>query len=138
MSVLSELQAIEERDGILNPQAVVDFARDPKTELHKKFEWENETAGDQYRLWQARKIITAQVVVANKQQKSIEVQAFVSITSDRHPQGGYRSIVSVMSDDELREKMLADAKRDFQTFKRRYQDLTELATVFQELEHVFA
>jgi hypothetical protein len=136
MSILDELKAIEERDGILNPQAVVDFARDPNTELHKKFEWENDVAGEQYRIWQARQLIRVQVTFLKNGNDAIPTNAFVSMKEDRNKAGGYRSIASILSDDELRARMLKQARHELNVFKRKYQDLVELASLFQEIEKV--
>jgi len=136
MAVLDELRAIEERDGILQPKAVVEFARNPETELHSRFEWDNEKAGDSHRLWQARQLISVQVTYLKSKSDNVESPAFVSLVCDRNAQGGYRSIANVLSDDDLREKMLRDARRDLNIFKRRYQNLVELANVFQEIERV--
>lgn len=137
MTILEELKGIEERDGILHPKAVVDFARDPDTSLHNKFEWDDAKAGEQYRLEQARHIIRVQVTFLKKSDdEKIPVQAYHSLPDDRYAEGGYRSIVSILSDDDLRAKMLKEAKRELNTFKRKYQDLVELSSVFNEIERV--
>jgi len=137
MAVLDELKAIEERDGILFPKAVVDFARDPGTNLHEHFEWDDAKAGYGYRLWQARQLISVQVLYLNdKKGEGKEVPAFVSLTEDRVLKGGYRSMVTILSDDDLRVKMLKDAKRELVRFRQRYQDLVELSDVFREVERI--
>jgi hypothetical protein len=139
MAVLDELKAIEERDGILYPQAVVDFARDPETHLHNKFEWDDAKAGEGYRIWQARQLISVQVLFLNdKDGKEKQSPAFVSLTTDRALKGGYRSMVTVLSDNDMRVKMLRDARRELGTFRKKYQDLVELADVFQEIEKILA
>lgn len=135
-NILDELKAIEERDGILRPQAVVEFARDPGTALHTQFEWNDGKAGEQYRVWQARQLIRVQVTYLGQEQT--EAPAFISLVVDRYSEGGYRSIAHVLTDEELRDKMLADAKRDLETFRRKYQGLVELTRVFKELDRVFA
>ena len=139
MAVLDELKVIEERDGILQPKAVVDFARDPNTELHNKFEWDDAKAGEQYRIEQARHLIRVQVTFLKKNEnENVPIQAYVSLTDDRYAEGGYRSIVSILSDDEMREKMLKDARRELNIFRRKYQSLVELSKLFQEIERVLA
>lgn len=135
-TVLEELRAIEERDGILNPQAVVDFARNPKTALHKKFEWNDKKAGEQHRLHQARMIINVQVTFLKSKNENVPTMAFVSLKDDRNREGGYRSIATVLTDEELRAKMVDEAKHDFQIFRRRYQELVELSKLFDEIEKV--
>ena len=52
-----ELQRIHEKDGTLQPQAVVDAARPEDAPLHPAFEWDDFVAGEQYRNIQARSMI---------------------------------------------------------------------------------
>ncbi len=62
--IKQELEALAEaNNGILRPEIVVEFARDAKTALHSRFEWDDTEAAKQYRLWQARQIIKVAINV---------------------------------------------------------------------------
>ena len=54
--IMDELELIQAMDpaGLLDPRRVVDYARDPDTALHSKFEWDDSLAAEQRRLRQAR------------------------------------------------------------------------------------
>jgi hypothetical protein len=139
MSVSEELEKIREaNNGILYPQSVVDFARDPSTELHSKFEWDNTVAGENFRIWQARKVIRALVtIIPHKNNEPFEVQTYVSMSVDRHRGeekneniGGYRYMIDVLSTPDLRESLLSDALAEFELWERKYKIITELAEVF--------
>lgn len=132
--ILDELQAIEERDGILKPEAVVEYAKNPETELHKHFTWDDSEAGQRYRVWQARKLIRVTVTMVNTGEKQIEAVAFVSLTIDRNHGGGYRSIANVLTDSELKARMLNDALKELQIFRKKYAELKELAAVFDAID----
>jgi hypothetical protein len=54
----------------------------------------------------------------------------VSLRPDRATGGGYRGIVSVMSDARLRDQLLQDAMEDMEHFQQKYRHLEELAEVF--------
>jgi hypothetical protein len=61
--ILKELEHIRKQGkGILYPDAVVEFATNEETALHPKFEWDNNIAGHEYRLWQARHLIKIVVI----------------------------------------------------------------------------
>jgi hypothetical protein len=47
---LAELRQIEQKaGGVLQPESVVDFARNPKTALHGAFTWDDTEAARKYR-----------------------------------------------------------------------------------------
>lgn len=134
--VLEELLAIEERDGVLKSEAVVEFAENPETELHNHFDWNNKTAGYQWRLWQARQLIRAKVTVIKNNGDEIVTNAFVHIEEDEDLERGYRSIAVILSDADLKSRMLATALKELQTFKKKYAHLKELTHVFEAIEEV--
>ena len=147
-----ELASIAERDGgMLSPAAVVEFARNPKTVLHGRFEWDDAIAGPAYRLWQARKIISREVLIVGQDDggqmvafavkdggDGKRVRAYISLGDDRRDEEnpGYRATLSVLSDEELRANMLEEAKADMQTFRRKFSLLSELAKVFEAMDSV--
>jgi len=138
MTVVEELEQIREsNDGILYPQSVVDFARNEETALHDKFEWDDTVAGENYRVWQARKIIRAVAILIPRQNEPI--QAYVSMVADRYQGegeekqervGGYRCMVDVLSTPNLRETLLSEALAEFEMWERKYTMITELADIF--------
>lgn len=137
--VRSELQSIQNRDkdGLLRPEAVVEFAKNKSTALHKKFEWSEAKAAIEYRLWQAREIINVFVTVLPHPEASGPVRAWVSLVSDRVAKGGgYRSVESVLSDDEKRAQLLSQALSDFKRVQQQYRLLNELDPIFRAISAV--
>ena len=125
-----ELNLIHKRNkGILRPADVVDFARDKKTALHNKFEWNNGKAADKYRLQQARQLITVYVEYINTGSETKEVQVYVSLTPDRKKtNGGYRKTIDILSNKVQKKQLLEDAYYELQTFVNKYGHLQELAS----------
>ncbi len=133
--IRKELEVVRAKsEGILHPSAVVAFAEDKATELHKRFDWNNASAGHQYRLWQARHLI--RVVAETETADDVTpIPVYVSLSSDRKD-GGYRSTREVFAEDDLRQTLLEDAKREMQHFKNKYRMLKELEKVFLAIEDV--
>lgn len=127
-----ELRRIAEAGGgILKPELVVEAAMPEDSILHDRFEWDDGVAGHQHRLWQARQLISVMV----EKVKQTEERVYVSLKSDRAlPGGGYRLMVDVMSDEELRQQLLQEALDDAELFRKKYARLQELAGVFAAID----
>jgi hypothetical protein len=139
MPVIEELERImASHDGMLYPKDVVDFARDESTELHKRFEWDDDVAGENYRIWQARQIIRLEVRIIPRKNDPITVSAFVSMKQDRYQKtenspdimGGYRSMIDVLQTPALRKTLLEEAIEEHDNWERKYQDIQELIEIF--------
>jgi hypothetical protein len=126
--IAAELEALAKRGrGRLNPRRIVEWAREHRASaLHGCFTWDDSRAAHQYRLWQARQLI---VSVEVQHEDGRKRQVYVSPVSSRGPSGGYRRLVDVMSDDELRMEMLHRALLELQETCDKYEDLCELAGV---------
>ena len=131
-----ELSLVAKRHrGLLRPRDVVAYAEDPETALHGCFEWDDESAGHRYRLWQARQLISVRVTVIQGMETS--VRAYVSLAPQRGVSGGgYRPVRDVLSDEAAREQLLADALAELETVRTQYESLVELAGVWAEMDRV--
>jgi hypothetical protein len=127
-AVAQELELVRKRHGgILRPADVVAFARDPQTALHAEFEWDDSKAAEQYRLEQARQIIRCAVHVVDED--SPPVRAYVSLQNDRTAGNSYRSLHDVLNEPRLREQLLAQALREAESWRLRYERLAELKPI---------
>lgn len=117
-------------DGLIKPEAVVAFARNPETALHGHFTWDDGEAASRWRIEEARRLIRVFVMVEPREQKG-PVRAFVSLPSDRRAGGGYRALSAVLSDKERRQELLQAALDDLRVFQKRYQVLRELEDVMR-------
>ena len=134
--VITELKRIANKNGgLLQPETVVESARPIKSPLHSRFEWDNTVAGQQYRIWQARQLIRVSVEVLERTDEVTDV--FVSLSTDREKEsGGYRIMVDVLTDKQMRSQMLADAMAELEIFRVKYSRLKELAAVFEAIKKV--
>jgi hypothetical protein len=117
----------------IHPADVVEFAKDPSTALHKRFEWDDGKAAHQYRVWQAREIINARMVVLDDGKGGRHaVRAYVSLTTDRDA-GGYRKTSDVIGNDAMRERLLADCRSDLRRVKKKYEHFRHVAEAMKKV-----
>lgn len=119
--------------GLLQPEQVVEAARDPKSALHDWFTWDDSEAAALYRLEQARALLRVRVRYTHAETTTV-VPAFVSLDSDRARQGGYKDFRGVIADADLRLELLQTAKRELTMMARRYRSLKELAEVIEAID----
>lgn len=129
--IAGEVCADLERNGNLTPRALVDVSRPEDAPLHDAFEWDDAVAAERYRETQAGYIIRSVEVVV--QENKEPVRAFVSVTTGKEARP-YSSIEHVLVRSDSRALLLEQARMELQTFKRKYQQLTELAGVFAAID----
>ncbi len=122
--------------GLLKPEDVVEFAKDPNTALHSEFTWDDTEAARLHRLNQARNVIRLVVTIIGEAPEP--VRAFVSLPTDRAQGGGYRSMAEVVNDSSRREEMLRDALERLLSAKRKYSHLQALQPVWDALDAAVA
>ena len=134
--VLRELEIIrkQSKDGLLHPEAIVAYATNEDTALYSRFEWDDGKAAQEYRIWQARQLI--RIVVRVIPHTNIETSVYVSLKRDRRDEGGYRAVIEVLSDEDLRGEFLQDALEDFEYWKKQYYLVRELIPIFEAAEKV--
>lgn len=126
------LASINERSGgRMPPTAVVDAARDEANPLHPHFDWDNEVAGEKWRIEQARSLIRS--IVAIEDDDDRPAPAFVSINDNGT---AYRAIGEVRSSADLQAKLLAAADRDLQAFQTRYRALKDVCAAVEKARDV--
>ena len=135
-TILTELETIRQRHGgLLRPADVERFARSPRTALHNQFTWDNDIAGYQYRLWEARQLIRVTVSVIPGTNRTY--RTFVSMMGDRTKGGGgYRIVATMLSTEEGRQRLLDEALEELEVFRRKYRGLKELAGIFSAMDKI--
>lgn len=119
----------------LTPQDILDDAKNDNSPLHSFFEWSDTEAAHQYRLQQARGLIRAVVAVYVSDEKpAVRQKAYVHIPEPTAPH--YRETSHAMSQAKTRKLVLERAWREFQQWRRRYQDMKEFADLFETADQV--
>lgn len=148
---LAELRRINGKNGNLTPEAVVEDATPESATLHPCFEWDNQKAGHEYRLGQARHLIRAvRLTPATPEQSSAggngadhnssypkvvelvvnprPVPAFVHVPGEDGGSPGYYvegAVLATRPNEYARA--LAEARRHLTTAENRLDELADLA-----------
>lgn len=131
-TVGKHIEKLQAKHGEVTPELFLDSARSEKSKIHKLFEWNDSVAAEKYRRYQAQVIICSlKVEVTTEEHEPIITRAFVT-TEERAT--GYVHIRDAMSDEEKREKVIAEAKRDAQWYMDKYNGLVELANVMATMK----
>lgn len=116
----------------VTPKQIYDYAKDnPKSELHKCFEWNDSEAAEKYRLMQARKILVFIVRVPTNQEKP-PIREY-QITTERNT---YQPTRTFLSNQDEYEELLKRALSELSAFKKRYKILSELEEVFKAIDEL--
>ncbi len=116
------------------PHQVLDLARDPKTELHKCFDWDDSSAAEKWRLEQARQVCKSFTVVIETSEDQ-EPQRFRVIQHDKEDRV-YRPVIFTVRDEDQYARLLKQAKDEMASFKKRYKAIVELEKVIEEIDLV--
>lgn len=118
---------------------MVNFARDPGTELHKCFEWDDTVAAEKYRIRQASDVSRSiQITITHvKSEKKSEPQTY-RLFYNNGRNTGYKTITCIVKNPDEHERLLNQAKRELESFRNRYAKIMELATVIDAIEEVLS
>jgi hypothetical protein len=116
----------KQRGGTWKPKDVVSAARDPKSAIHGLFEWNEKRAAEKWREEQARCYIRHLVVIIPNGNGGTMIRAAVSFGGG----SGYQDSVKAMESPELRERLIAQALSEAESWRARYQHIKELSAIF--------
>jgi len=122
---------IEDSEGLIAPEQLVEMSRPESHPLHPYFTWDDNEAARLHRINEARAILRIAVEYTQVNNRREAVRVAVHLSSD---DTGYRLLSEVLSDAEMRAQLIADAGRDIEVFKRRYQTIVEIRRPVEHLE----
>jgi hypothetical protein len=104
--------------------------------LHKHFEWDDEKAAHQFRIEQARCLISV-IHVEDDASKAGHTRAFISVKDD---EAGicYRPLKEVRESLDLQVAVLKQAERDLESWTKRYADLAEVVAIVKKAQTAVA
>ena len=119
------LEELDRIYGEITPQMMVDDARPDGALMHPLYEWRDEVAAEKYRCSQAKAITSNLVrvkVSESEPQKTETIRAFVSV-KPHNEQAKYRPIQIAMSEPNMREIVLENARAELDAMRRKYEAL---------------
>lgn len=131
-----ELEKIRERNGYVEAADLLEASRAENAPLHSCFEWDDDKAAENYRLYQAKDIIRNIVVKVEKADggEPSAVRAFVSVTVDKTA-AQYQPINIALDNPDYRQIVLMNALTKLEEFRRTYKDFQELSEVFKAIDN---
>ena len=130
--IKAEIRELAERHGgILTPATLVAYARDnPLSALHGCFDWDVNEAAEKWWLAQAHKLLRQfKIKVEGDDGATITIRGFVSLPSDRGPEGLYRSTLTVLGEEDQLAEMVETAKSELAAFRVKYAVLQKVAAM---------
>jgi hypothetical protein len=109
-AITKRLAAIEKKfSGRLTPEAVVEDASNENSPLHELFEWDDSVAAHQFRLHQARMVITSVEVEVRTDTSTLSVAYYTRDPDCSGGEQGYRSITKLRGEEDASRRALIDA-----------------------------
>lgn len=118
------------------PALVVEAATPLDSPLHDAgFTWDDTEAARKQREQEAAYLIRGIVVVYEDEQEVEHTsRAFVNIIERDSEESRYLPLVTALSDEDYREQYLQHALTDFLALRRKYEELRELARIFDAID----
>lgn len=134
------LEGLDKKHNGVTAEIILDESRDKKAVLHPCFEWDNKKAAEQYRLQQARNLMSNLVQVEIIEEKSKKatntcVRAFVSIEPHNN-KAVYRPISLAMSNEDTRKVVIANAYKELLMFKGKYEKFIEFKSIIEAIDNL--
>ena len=124
-------------DGVLTAELVLKEARKKTSPLHSHFVWDDSEAATQYRLIQAGELIRkVKVTYSPREDVSYKVRAFFNVVQVGDNDEGrkvYVPIKDALNTPSYREQLLAEAKRDADSFVKKYKVLNEVKDIINTI-----
>lgn len=107
--IVQQIQAISDKNkGRITPEQVVNAARDPDSPIHHYFNWDDKSAGDAYRLDQARTLIRSVKIKITTHRTKVTTVAYVQDPTKESDQQGYLDVVKIKKDVDIKRSVLID------------------------------
>ena len=131
-------QLMEEKGKAVTPREVLNAARHKNNPLHSYFDWNDRTAGEKYRVWQAQSLLRRITVkIVDKQGNETKTRGYVNVTLRERgaaPRRVYAEIKRVYETKSLRHQELEHALRDLESWCTRYMIYAELDEIREYLD----
>ena len=117
---------------------VVEMAKDPGTESHALFDWDDAVAGPKWRKEQAKMIMrNLKVEFVQEEKAEDEAKTFLPVRmfyGNPVESSGYAAITTIMGNKDMYDQLLERAKMEIKSFRKKYAMLKELEALFEVID----
>lgn len=123
--VYQELEQIAEK----TPQNIVDYAeKNPESELHKCFTWDDTKAANEWRKYEARQVVRLLVFKDDEKDEPTKIRVLQKASAS------YVPVKQIIRDEDEYQKLLDRAYAELQSFRERYKTIAELEEVLEAID----
>jgi hypothetical protein len=134
--VIDEIIEIQKDKG-LTAETILDEAKKKSSPLHNFFDWDNTTAGEKWRLQQARILINEiKVIVNSKERYAFENVRITVCDQPEETTREYKPIMEILSKEEYRTQVIKQALENITYWKEKYSEYNELKPIFVSINKV--
>lgn len=131
MQVEKELDRLANEYGFLNPEMVVEEARDPESPLHQHFDWDDSVAGEKWRREQAHQlIIKCRVTVTATGGKTVKVRRYTGVPRPEGPAFDFVPTEKALT--SKRDLVIEQARMEMDALRRKYESLIDFDSLLRE------
>ena len=130
--VIEEVLKVKKEEG-LTAQAILKQAQKKTSKLHDLFEWNNTKAGELWRLQQARVFINEiKIIIEEKEYYAFENVSIQTEANESSREYFERS--EILSDETLRQQVIAKALEQLKYWKEKYKQYNEFEPIIKQIE----
>lgn len=134
----AEIERLEDKNGVVEPAAVVEAARSRRSPLHAAFEWDDTVAAEEHRKQQARQLVAALVIVQVRTEggRSESTRGFQIARPDPDGPRGYVRLDRIVGSEDMTKQLIGSASRELQSAVRRFSSIAALGKYVPALEEL--
>jgi len=132
-----EMEAVRfHNGGTITVDDVLDKARDRRSVMHPfVFDCDDQEAAGRYRRERARSLLNSLVVVRDDMPET-PVRKYLTVDPDNRGKGIFHSTEEAMAVPTYRVGLLARAKAELNSFRRKYAHLEQLRNLIREIDRL--
>lgn len=111
----------------VSPAQIVEYAKNPDTELNKCFTWNDAEAANKYRIYEARQVVCNLIVHKEngEKQEPTPIRLF-----HKTENGHYKPLTLIVRNEDEYESLLRQCKEALESLKRKYSSLSEYQEIW--------
>ena len=134
-----ELKRLEKKySGMISPKDIVREASSERNPLHDWFDWEDNSAGEKWRIYQARQLMNQIKVKIMFEDGLKEYKKYlnVRISTDNNKtfKNFYVNTRTVINNEDMRTQILQKAVKEAEYWEKSYEDYKELEDIFKGIK----
>lgn len=131
--VISEILEVKEQNG-LTAENLLEVAKNKNSALHDFFDWNDTSAGEKFRIYQARCLINEVKIVVDEK----EFHAFenVNVSINEESSREYKGFVEILNTEQYRTQIIKQALESITSWKDKYKEYSEFKPIVSSIDKV--